>query len=380
MRQAWTVAGDPTVEKHLDALGAELAVVLKQTLTTEQLVTAAVIGGYGRGEGGVEKTGTGPAPHNNVDLLVVSKRPLPTSSRADVAKALRRLENTFGVSVDAGWVTAKQLRSAPPRVMWCDVRFGHRVILGSETFLAGLTRFRTDNIRPMDVLDLVTNRGALLVLSKLLLGTSAPSDWARREAVKGAMKATVGIGDALLLQNGRYRVSYSEKARLVASSSFATSTFRQHYAEAIRFRFRPDYHQFAGSERQWLESVSASFEDAHRRFTRTLLGPAVEDWSAYESGILRYCLRNRGVRGWTAFARDTFAQRHQVLHRQANLWASLSLERHRVAASLARTLYAKENAPAKQAQFIEQWSRACDINFPDRVAQELHLGTIPCTA
>ncbi len=369
---AWTVDGNPQVERRLSEVSCELASAIRTTIAPSALRTAAIIGGYGRGEGGVLQTPAGATAHNNIDLLIVSRGRIESAKKAHASAVLRKVGAQAGVPVDVGWVSQRQLRIAAPRVMWYDVRCGHRVLAGDSEFLSSMRRFRCDNIPVVDVIDLLTNRAALLVLARLLTERPKPSVWARREAIKASMKAVVGLGDALLWQSGQYRALYTEKARRMQSLQSVSDEFRQRYADAVAFRFRPDYESFEGREVQWVREVCAEAEIAHQSFIGTLFGGDIP-WSAHEAEMLKFCLRHRGLRGWGGLLR-TKLRREQPDSPGRCLIERLSLQRHQIAAALPAALYSPVSDRARRVAFVTAWGRACDVNFPRRLADELNLG------
>lgn len=96
--------------------------------------------------------------------------------------------------------------------MWSDMQQGHRTLAGDADFVTSL-RFRPTDIEPDDVARLVANRVTLLVINRALLrrGPAALSADVQRAIVRHAMKAIVGVGDALLFARGLYDGSYLVK-------------------------------------------------------------------------------------------------------------------------------------------------------------------------
>src|SRR5690606_3500364 len=120
----------------------------------------------------------------------------------------------------------------PCLVMWFDMRFGHKVLLGDPSFARGLDRFRLSRIEPADVRNLLVNRGTLLVINDLLFdGPGGNDEAARRTALKHAMKAVIGYGDALLYFLGEYDHSYVEKQRRMRIRRDVPAAFRDLYDE-----------------------------------------------------------------------------------------------------------------------------------------------------
>lgn len=374
----WTVAEEPSVEAQVSEAACHLAAAIQGRIPAGRIRVAAIIGGYGRGEGGVERVHGCGRPHNNLDVLVVTlgKRQLEQRHRKAVRTATAEVAAACGIPVDVGYVTAHQLETSRPRVMWYDVRNGHRVLFGDTSFLSGLDRYRADNIPVDDVVDLITNRGALAVIAKTLMLAEEPSDWAVKHALKGTMKAIVGYGDALLWQRGLYHVSYQEKARRVEACADIDQAMRTLYAEAVDFRFRPDYQRYLGRESQWVLSAIDELEVAHRTFASREFGSEVQ-WRDYPEAILRRCLAARPLRSWVAHLRAEsrdFGNWGATPLRSKTWLEQLSLRRHRLAALLPEALYT--GGAAASRDFIRQWADECDANFPEILRTELQLETV----
>jgi hypothetical protein len=254
--------------------------------------------------------------------------------------------------------------------MWYDVRFGHHVILGDSQFLRGLSQFSSDRISADDVIDLMTNRGALAVIARELAEQGGSSQWQVRTAIKHMMKAIIGYGDALLWSRNNYHWSYREKARRMARSSHVGPDYRSLYAKAIEFRHLPSYRLLEAGWQRWVSDTCRSLEHAHRRFAKELLGSNVE-WSNYPQRLLSDCARRRTVRGWIGVAAERVkdARRRSV----PNNWlARLSPARQRIATLLPAACYG-DSSPSTRKEFIRAWSGTCDVNFPTRLRKHLDL-------
>src|SRR4030095_384452 len=75
-RSPWgrfTARGGDEAEGYICTLVHEVVEVLSFTLDPSSYRAVVMIGGYGKGEGGVESTPQGERPHNNLDLLVITR-------------------------------------------------------------------------------------------------------------------------------------------------------------------------------------------------------------------------------------------------------------------------------------------------------------------
>jgi hypothetical protein len=145
------------------------------------------------------------------------------------------------MGVDFSAVDARRMERDRVRVLWYDVRHGHKLLAGDPEFLSGLKRFTAENIDRREMADLVINRGALLVLNEIILA-SGPLTPVRREAVlTHTAKAIIGYGDAFLFTRGVYHWSYAERRHRMADMRIpASQEFKALYETAMRYRFSGD--------------------------------------------------------------------------------------------------------------------------------------------
>jgi hypothetical protein len=297
MQGRFTLRGSAVVEAQIAELVRQAAAVVGAWVPPEELRTLALIGGYGRGEGGVEWRGGSERPHNNLDFLLVIDGTVRPGLKQLLDGALEPLRRQYAVGLDLGIVTARALRRAPCLVMWYDMRHGHKTALGDTTFLPSLTHFSREAIVPGDVRDLLVNRGTLLVINQALVEQGGLDGEQRRALVRHAAKAIIGYGDTLLFFRGRYHWSYVEKRRRVAELRDVPAGFRQLYEEASAFRFEPDYSATpARDPASWLEEVRGQLASVHLACEAIRLATPGLQWGGYSERVLRHSLVDGGLR------------------------------------------------------------------------------------
>jgi hypothetical protein len=384
----FTARGGPEVEAEIGALVTRAGDLVRARVPSGAYRALVLLGGYGRGEGGVERREGVERPHNNLDLLLV------TTGRGDGPALKRLLDELFlplarasGVGIDVGVIGALRLRLAPCLVMWFDMRFGHKTLAGDASFVPSLTRFHAGAIEPADVRDLVVNRGSLLVINDALLARGAQgalAAGARRTLVKHAMKAVIGYGDALLFSRGAYTWSYLEKQRRMRARRDVPADVRALYDEAVEFRFQPSYERYiARDPGPWLDDLRARLAPVHLGFERWRLGAPDLTWDEHPRLALAHELRvaSRSPRALVCAAR---AARNLWEARRAGAHLDLALAaaspRARLAAAFPVVLYgagcpsASEvarrivGAPAASLEalrlgYLERWGAHGDVNF-----------------
>jgi hypothetical protein len=307
MEGRFTLRGSSAMEAQLAGIVRQAAEIIGSHVRPDELRALALIGGYGRGEGGVDRSGGSERPHNNLDFLLVTDRTIRPGLKELLDHCLEPLRRQYGVGLDLGIVTARALRRAPCLVMWYDMRYGHKTVLGDASFLPSLTHFSREAIVPGDVRDLLVNRGTLLIINEALLEQGGTDDARRRALVRHAAKAIIGYGDTLLFFRGRYHWSYVEKRRRVAELRDAPAGFRQLYEEASAFRFEPDYGSLSGRDVSlWLEKVRGQLSEVHLACEAIRMATPGLQWDGYFERGLRYALVEGGLsaRVWLRKVRD----------------------------------------------------------------------------
>lgn len=289
-RSRFTLRGGAEVEERITSLVNDVAVSLETNMNPSQYRAVVLLGGYGRGEGGVEVVNGAAQAHNNLDFLVITNG-LPVMEQEDLRRrlfeSLTPLTEKYKIELDLSVTTAGKLKRSRSLVIWYDMRFGHKTILGDESFVPSLTHFDVDRIPHWDVRNLLVNRGTLLVINDALLEKGLDAD-SRRQVIRHAMKAVAGYGDALLYFLGHFHWSYAEKQRRMASRHDVPSAFRALYDEALEFRFEPRYTTYLKRDlAAWMNELRCRLSPIHRTCEGLRLGSELPDWAAYPSRAMR---------------------------------------------------------------------------------------------
>jgi len=395
----FTVYGGAEVEASLDQLTRQAADTVAKLLKPEQVRTLALIGGYGRGEGGVERLPDGgERPHNNLDFLLIATESAVEAVRAqkpELDAALHALGSAAGIGMDLGIVSEAQLTKATCLVMWYDCRFGHRTLLGDAAFLPSLTRFTAEAIVPWDIRNLLVNRGTLLVINAALQDQETRTVAETRTQWRHTVKAVIGYGDALLYFLGAYDWSYVEKQKRMAARTDIPERFRKLYDDAMQFRFLPDYSAVARSPLADLPSLLPTVERVHQLCESHRLKVRDLSWDGYPSRVMEQAARDAlhgGPRTLASAARRAVRGERSELSTDgltplAKLGLRLGGERERMAATFpvvayeltagreqaAHLLGAANTSPAAlRRAYLRTWGRFGDTNF-ESVVKKLGL-------
>jgi hypothetical protein len=200
------------------------------------LLTLAVIGAFGRGEGAMVRTEAGVAPWNDYDLLLVT----PTRGGWErISAVCRELKTRLGLpGIDIVPFTPKDLVRAADTMLVHDARAGHHVIRGDGSTLAALP---ARSVARREALILLLNRMVCLLECPPRDLTGLPEDPLRFPSQ--VSKAVMAVIDAALVRAGEYAVTYREK--VARFKSLAPGDVLVPAAEdALSFRFEP-------GPRQW---------------------------------------------------------------------------------------------------------------------------------
>ena len=292
--QRYTVYGGIEVEAAILALTKEVARLVQRHFPDSTYRALVMLGGYGRGEGGVERRAGREVPHNNVDFLLITEgKAVRAKHREALQSGLRALESVRGVSIDFSFISAGKLRRSPCLVMWYDMRFGHKTVLGDTAFVPSLEQFRVERIDPADVRNLLVNRGTLLLLNDLLLSRGNLTPDERRTVVKHTMKAIIGYGDALLFFLGGYHWSYLARQVRMRDQAGVSPEFRKLYDAAMAFRFKPSYRRYLSVDLEaWMGQVRGLLQQVHLQCEALRVGTPGLTWETYPAVAFSHALKD----------------------------------------------------------------------------------------
>lgn len=302
----FTVRGGAEVEAEVEALVRCAGTLVETTIPRDRYRALLLTGGYGRGEGGVERRDGVERPHNNLDFLLIT----PGWGGAEQAAMKQKLDEIFqplrqagGIGIDTGVIGEWKLRTAPCLVRWLDLRFGHKIVSGDARFVPSLTRFRHEALDPADVLELLVNRGSLLLVNDMLIARGLRNMADRKAIIRNVMKAIIGYGDAYLFAFGLYDVSYVEKQRRMRKIQNVPARFRALYDAAVEFRFEPSYERWLDRDPvAWMRQIRTELGATHLFIEGFRLRVPRLNWADYPDRAIRHGLL-RAVASPSALAR-----------------------------------------------------------------------------
>lgn len=391
MKDNWgrfTVRGSAELESRMGAMMVEIRERCAPLLPPDMCRSMVLFGGYGKGEGGVEIVDGVERPHNNLDFLIILQpgcRQDPAGIKARVGEAMEPLSRNHGLAFDLSVISASKLRTAPSLVMWYDMRYGHKCVLGDGDFLPSQTHFSAERVPAWDAWTLLINRGTLLIINKYFDDRRPPGFDARKLLVRHAMKAIIGCGDALLYFLGAYHWSYQEKQRRMRGQSDVSPHFRALYDEAVEFRFQPHYEDYLERDLYaWTDEILEQFEPLHLQCESSRLGCLLRGWTDYPAAALTHAVYEDFL-SWRSWAKKFYnAARYRAASPGGSVFSRLGYQfmgpKGRMLAAYpavaynvnapalshmaASTLGARSEEPAElRRAYLAQWNQCGDSNF-----------------
>lgn len=217
----------------------------------DQLAAIVLCGGYGRGEGGVQRKNSQEYPFDDYDLLVVFKSLKPADKNQinlSLARLAAEISEKTAVPVDlAPACDLQTLSQAPLTLFWYLLRHSHRVLWGQVDLLQILPEFQVDQLSADEGFKLLLNRGIELWLA-IEAGIPLVDPWKDPRwpnLLLALHNAIIALGDALLLFRGCYHPFYEERISILKSLlQQAQDLPEAHllaylYPEAIQYKLSP---------------------------------------------------------------------------------------------------------------------------------------------
>ena len=286
-KQSLTFYSNPSVNALLKKVLHEAKSVFEELFTQKQTAALILIGGYGRGEGGIVKEDDSYRPHNNLDLLYIYNDKIDKKTVALANSRLQKISEMYHIGIDMSAIKKEKLLTLNGLVISYDMRYGHKTLLGDSTFLKEHKAFSVYSIDAADIRQLMVNRGTLLLINRLLFTKENLSKEEKKLIIKHSIKSIIGYGDALLYFNGGYHWSYAQKQINMSKAKNISNKIKKLYDDAILFRFMPDYEAYLEKDlKAWNEMLIETFKDMHLQCeSMHLIQPQIA-WDTYVHNAL----------------------------------------------------------------------------------------------
>lgn len=319
MSNRFTIDGSPRLEQRLASLCAQVALETRQIIPPSKLEGLVLGGGYGRGEGGVLKTGNGDEPYNDLEFYVFLRGNRLLNDRR-FSQSLNelgdRLSAGAGIHVEFKCDSIQRLQRSPISMFSYDLVAGHRVTFGDPEIFRGCTHHLDAPSIPLsEATRLLFNRCSGLLLAREKLSQRGHSVEDVDFIARNLAKAQLALGDAVLAAFRKYHWSCVERSRRVLELSLMEAppnlaTIKGHHSAGVAFKLHPrctsesvqeleklhgELSQLASQLWLWLESI---------RLQEAFLSPREyclhETNKCPETSAWRNCLLNLRTFGFKA--------------------------------------------------------------------------------
>lgn len=328
-----TALGEPAHEAHVEQDLARAATGIASELG-DGLSALWLVGGFARGEGGIASDRGELTAYPGYELIAVLRR-----KPARHAAALRSLAGAWsrllGTRVAIAGIGARSVAQVPPTLFWLDAQSGGLATLVGDVELARqLPELDAARLRPREGFAHVARALTAVALGELeSIGARAKTE--RLHA------AVLAVGDARLLDEGRYPPSLGERAAVLEHLRGAAELAAL-YRSAAAFSARPDRWTPTGVDvPTWLEQTRRAL--AHAFLAREA---ARVQAPSHVFGVLRHPEPLTAAAAAKAAEPASFARRARALAMRVPALAALTLDpfERLVRASLALAFAA--DAPA----------------------------------
>ena len=285
-----TAHQDTDVDRKVERVLRPIVAAVERRMGSD-LRSFALIGSFGRGEGGVRLRNGDIQIVNDIDFVVVPRGLGFVGWRrhaSALAAVAEDLAGELGIKqIDIGYRPLGMLRRPPLTVADYEVAAGH-IVLSGAPLPVDLSRFDDGRAIPLrEGTVYFLNRGSGLLLARRYLSRSGTIE--ERDAENFAIeleKALLAMGDAVLIERGLYCSSYQERAKRMERADLGSledgDWIKAQYLKSIRNKLFPDAHRVTTqAPMAWWEAVQQVFLRFFLRYESRRLELPITDWKAY---------------------------------------------------------------------------------------------------
>lgn len=211
----FTIDGSNELENRLAVICERARTEILAVIPGRHMKALLVGGGYGRGEGGVLRSGNGDHPYNDLEFYVLLSIPDLVSGKLygrSVHAIAASMTTEEGIDIEFKILSLRKLERSPVTMFYYDLLTGHRLLFGNESWLTRCDQHRAAHRIPLhEGTRLLMNRcsGLLFAQQKLLQShfSKEDADFVGRNLAK----AKLALGDTLLTMRGQYHWSCRER-------------------------------------------------------------------------------------------------------------------------------------------------------------------------
>jgi hypothetical protein len=215
MTNRFTIDGSIALELELAGYCAEAKQRILQVIPERQIKALLLGGGYGRGEGGVLRTTGGDKPYNDLEFyILITGTDLINKMRYNkcIHQIAEELTSSAGIDVEFKLLSLRKLEQSPVTMFYYDLISGHRLVHGTDSWLATCAHHRSVHRIPLcEATRLLMNRCSGLLYSQAKLARTNFSSDDADFVGRNLAKAKLAFGDVILTMRGQYHSSCRER-------------------------------------------------------------------------------------------------------------------------------------------------------------------------
>lgn len=244
MSPKYTAEYDAAIESEIDSILEGIVSDIEKDRVAGMLEFVALGGGYGRGEGGILKTGSESRLYNDLDFFVITKDSLKPNDITYVdlffAALSKKLSGRVGIDVDFSKpAKISYVVSRMSAMSWREMALCNRPIFGdSEKFGRFFTTSGTVDVPPCEFLKLAMNRaaGLLLAADRMAHSDLFPEDC--DFVSRNANKAVLAAGDIAVATRGKLPFKTADRLKRI-EDLFGESALVRAYKAAVNYKTNP---------------------------------------------------------------------------------------------------------------------------------------------
>jgi hypothetical protein len=329
----YTILDEPDADQAVQDV---LDLVVKEILSLmgKHLQAIVLMGGYGRGEGGVYKKNGRYRLINDLDLAVFVRGNVKKIKKVyniklkETAKILQPQCNGIK-QIDIDITSPWRHRLAPNLVNYYEIKNGHQVVYGNINLDSIMPHLTETKLPVFDGTIYFYSRGSGLLLPLLYEMTDSLDNEKYRENFQiEIQKACQAMGDSLLLMHRKYHFSYKERLRRFEILAERKNIIPEHLIEkllplyrwGVANKLQPELVQWTKIEemRARLKEVCQLFSAFFLWFESKRLNKAVFDWYEYSEYLEHFSIQEPPFVKIREIAKSIIEERRLVFRTKRN--------------------------------------------------------------
>ncbi len=202
-----------------DSIDEQLNIAIEELKKINGLISIILVGGFGRGEGGVKIRGDKVEPTNDYDIYLITKGDVKEELLNNIAKKIERRMGVGSYSLyehskkefyfDIKIIRLDKLKNLPTLIKYYEMKHASHILYGKDVRNL-MPDYKIENIPLSDGLRFLFNRMSIILEWFLIkhIKKEKIEDWERQVLIDDTSKAYLACCTALCLLADCYKPSY----------------------------------------------------------------------------------------------------------------------------------------------------------------------------